>query len=229
MFLQARQKLVKEGTSTKRDLSGDQSGAGVSQSEGPPSKSSVSTEDASFLQQRREFQPTDADVQSLPQSVSDGKSEDAAAVVPSESVVDGGGDAEAAPGSKSPDGDVRVPNESLVQPSPPSLPDKEIEVVASEDLVDAPKKDVQGELDDSSKRDQDRLETVVDVPPVGEGNVIQSTGDDEAKEKVGTSINLDKKQEQKVAADASTNLEREQGRRADTTSMKIQDQLEEVS
>lgn len=227
MYLQARQKLVKEGTSSKRDLSGDQSGPGVSQSEGPPSKSSVSTEDASLLQ-RREFQPTDADVQSLPQSVSDGKSEDAAAVVPSESVVDGGGDAEAAPGSKNPDGDVGVPNESLVQPSP-SLPDKEIEVVvASENLVDAPKKDVQGELEDSSKRDQDRLvETVVHVPPVGEGNVIQSTGD-EAKEKVGTSINLDKKQEQKVA-DASTNLEREQGRRADTTSMKIQDQLEEVS
>ncbi|KAJ4876999.1 Golgin candidate 1 [Raphanus sativus] len=222
----ARQKLVKEGTSSKRDLSGDQSGPGVSQSEGPPSKSSVSTEDASLLQ-RREFQPTDADVQSLPQSVSDGKSEDAAAVVPSESVVDGGGDAEAAPGSKNPDGDVGVPNESLVQPSP-SLPDKEIEVVvASENLVDAPKKDVQGELEDSSKRDQDRLvETVVHVPPVGEGNVIQSTGD-EAKEKVGTSINLDKKQEQKVA-DASTNLEREQGRRADTTSMKIQDQLEEA-
>ncbi|KAL0794186.1 hypothetical protein Bca101_065563 [Brassica carinata] len=227
----ARQKLVKEESSTKRDLSGDQSGPGVTQSEGPPSKSSVSTEDASSsgpALQRREFQLTDADVQSaqsLPQSAADTKSE-VAALVPSESVLDGDA-AEATPGSKNPDGDARVTNESLVQPSPPPLPDKELEVVAaSENLVDAPQKDTQGELEDSSKRDQDRLETVVHVSPVGEGNVIQSTGD-EAKEKVGTSINLDKKQEQKVA-DASTNPEREQDRRADTTSMKIQDQLEEA-
>lgn len=225
----ARQKLVKEESSTKRDLSGDQSGPGVSQSEVPPSKSTVSVEDASSsgpALQTREFQPTDADVQSLPHSAADTKSEDAAAVLPSESVVNGDAAAEATPGSKNPDGDARVPNDSLVQTSP-SLPDKEIEVVvASENLIDAPKKDTQGELEDSSKRDQDRLETVVQVSPVGEGNVVQSTGD-EAKEKVGTSINLDRKQEQKVA-DASTNPEREQDRRADTTSMKIQDQLEEA-
>ncbi|KAF2574249.1 hypothetical protein F2Q70_00001124 [Brassica cretica] len=223
----ARQKLVKEGSSTKRDLSGDQSGPGVSQSEVPPSKSSVSAEDASSsgpVLQRREFQvqPADSDVQSiqsLPQSATDTKSEDAA-VVPSESVVDG----DATPGSKNPDGDV--PNDSLVQPLP-SLPDKEIEVVASENLVvDATKKDTQGEVEDSSKRDLDRLESAVHVSPVGEGDVIQATGD-EAKEKVGTSINLDKKQEQKVA-DASTNLEIDQDRRAGTTSMKIQDQLEEA-
>ncbi|KAG2244310.1 hypothetical protein Bca52824_093837 [Brassica carinata] len=227
----ARQKLVKEESSTKRDLSGDQSGPGVTQSEGPPSKNSVSTEDASSsgpALQRREFQPTDADVQSaqsLQQSAAGTKSEDAA-VLPSESVVDSD-TGEATPGSKNPDGDARVPNESLVRPSPPPLPDKELEVVAaSENLVDAPKKDTQGELEDSSKRDQDRLETVVHVSPVGEVNVVQSTGD-EAKEKVGTSIDLDKKQEQKVA-DASTNPEREQDRRVDITSMKIQDQLEEA-
>lgn len=219
----ARQKLVKEGSSTKSDLSGDQSGPGVTQSEVPPSKSSVSAEDASSsgpALQRREIQPTDADVlsvQSLPQSAADTKREDAA-VLPSESA------AEATPGSKNPDGDV--PNDSLVQPSP-SLPDKEIEVVASESLVvDATKKDTQGEVEDSSKREQDRLESAVHVSPVGEGNVIQSTGD-EAKEKVGTSINLDKKQEQKVA-DASTNLQIDQDRRAGTASMKIQDQLEEA-
>ncbi|CAF2038720.1 BnaA09g10100D [Brassica napus] len=221
----ARQKLVKEGSSTKSDLSGDQSGPGVSQSEVAPSKSSVSTEDASSsgpALQRREIQPTDADVQSvqsLPQSAADTKSEDAA-VVPSESVVDG----DATPGSKNPDGDV--PNDSLVQPSP-SLPDKDIEVVVSESLVfDATKQDTQGEVEDSSKREQDRLESAVHVSPVGEGDVIQSTGD-EAKEKVGSSINLDKKQEQKVAV-ASTNLEIDQDRRAGTTSMKIQDQLEEA-
>ncbi|KAJ0265488.1 Golgin candidate 1 [Hirschfeldia incana] len=218
----ARQKLVKEELSTKKE----ESGPGVTQSELPPSKSSVSAEDASssgLVTQRREFQPADADVQSLPQSVTDSKSEDAAAVVlPSESVVDGDA-AEATQGSKNPDGDV--PNDSLVQPSP-SLPDKEIEVGASENLVDAPKKDTQGELEDSSKRDQDRLESAVHVSPLGEGDVIQSRGD-EAKEKVDTSINLDKRQEQKVA-DASTNLEKEQDRRADTTSMKIQDQLEEA-
>nr|VDD29080.1 unnamed protein product [Brassica oleracea] len=219
----ARQKLVKEGSSTKSDLSGDQSGPGVSQSEVPPSKSSVSAEDASSsgpVLQRREIQPTQADVQSvqsLPQSAADTKSEDAA-VVPSESA------AEATPGSKNPDGDV--PTDSLVQPLP-SLPDKDIEVVASENLVvDATKKDTQGEVEDSSKRDLDRLEPAVHVSPVGEGDVIQTTGD-EAKEKVGTSINLDKKQEQKVA-DASTNLEIDQDRRAGTTSMKIQDQLEEA-
>ncbi|KAF8093586.1 hypothetical protein N665_0383s0209 [Sinapis alba] len=216
----ARQKLVKEESSTKSD----QSGPGVTQSEVPPSKSSVSAEDASSsgpALQRREFQPTDADVQSLSQSAAaDTKSEDAA-VLPSDSVVDSDA-AEATPGSKNPDGDVPLPNNSLVQPLP-SLPDKDIEVVASEN---APKKDTQEELEDSSKRDQDRLESVVHVSPVGEGNVIQSTGD-ETKEKVGTSINLDKKQEQKVA-DASTNLEREQDHRADTTSMKIQDQLEEA-
>ncbi|CAN7090422.1 unnamed protein product [Brassica rapa subsp. narinosa] len=220
----ARQKLVKEGSSTKSDLSGDQSGPGVTQSEVPPSKSSVSAEDASSsgpALQRREIQPTDADVQSvqsLPQSAADTKSEDAA-VVPSESVVDG----DATPGSKNPDGDV--PNDSLVQPSP-SLPDKDIEVVVSENLVDATKKDTQGEVEDSSKRDLDRLESAVHVSPLGEGDVIQSTSD-EAKEKVGTSINLDKKQEQKVA-DASTNLEIDQNRRAGTASMKIQDQLEEA-
>ncbi|CAN6970915.1 golgin candidate 1 [Brassica rapa] len=220
----ARQKLVKEGSSTKRDLSGDQSGPGVTQSEVAPSKSSVSAEDASSsgpALQRREIQPTDADVlsvQSLPQSAADTKSEDAA-VVPSESVV--GGDATA--GSKNPDGDV--PNDSLVQPSP-SLPDKDIEVVVSENLVDATKKDTQGEVEDSSKRDLDRLESAVHVSPLGEGDVIRSTSD-EAKEKVGTSINLDKKQEQKVA-DASTNLEIDQDRRAGTASMKIQDQLEEA-
>lgn len=198
----------------------------MSQSEVAPSKSSVSTEDASSsgpALQRREIQPTDADVQSvqsLPQSAADTKSEDAA-VVPSESVVDG----DATPGSKNPDGDV--PNDSLVQPSP-SLPDKDIEVVVSESLVfDATKQDTQGEVEDSSKREQDRLESAVHVSPVGEGDVIQSTGD-EAKEKVGSSINLDKKQEQKVAV-ASTNLEIDQDRRAGTTSMKIQDQLEEVS
>ncbi|CAH8357127.1 unnamed protein product [Eruca vesicaria subsp. sativa] len=225
----ARQKLLKEEASTKRDLSGGQSGAGVSQSDGPPSKSSVSTEDASSsgpTLQRREFQPTDADVQSvqpLPQSAAATKSEDAS-VVTSESVVDGDA-AEATPGSKNPDGDVRVPSDSLVQPSP-SLPDKEIEVVASENLVEAPKKDAQGELEDSLKRDQDKLESVVHVSPVGE-NVIQSTGD-AAKEKVSSSINLDKKQEQKVADASSIILEREQDRRADTTSMKIQDQLEEA-
>lgn len=219
----ARQKLVKEGSSTKSDLSGDQSGPGVTQSEVPPSKSSVSAEDASSsgpALQRREIQPTDADVQSvqsLPQSAADTKREDAA-VLPSESA------AEATPGSKNPDGDV--PNDSLVQPSP-SLPDKEIEVVASESLVvDATKKDTQGEVEDSSKRDLDRLESAVHVSPLGEGDVIQSTGD-EAKEKVGTSINLDKKQEQKVA-DASTNLQIDQDRRAGTASMKIQDQLEEA-
>ncbi|CAG7860883.1 unnamed protein product [Brassica rapa] len=220
-----RQKLVKEGSSTKSDVSGDQSGPGVTQSEVPPSKSSVSAEDASSsgpALQRREIQPTDADVQSvqsLPQSAADTKSEDAA-VVPSESVVDG----DATPGSKNPDGDV--PNDSLVQPSP-SLPDKDIEVVVSESLVfDATKQDTQGEVEDSSKREQDRLESAVHVSPVGEGDVIQSTGD-EAKEKVGSSINLDKKQEQKVAV-ASTNLEIDQDRRAGTTSMKIQDQLEEA-
>ncbi|CAN6869008.1 unnamed protein product, partial [Brassica oleracea] len=71
----ARQNVLKEEFSNKRDFPGDQS---VSQSEVPTSsKSSVSTEETSssvpFLQ-RREIQPTDADVQSvqsLPQSVAD--------------------------------------------------------------------------------------------------------------------------------------------------------------
>lgn len=162
---------------------------------------------------------TDADVQSiqsLPQSVADTKSDDAA-VVGSESVVDGDG-AE----SKHADGDI--PNDSLVQPSP-SLPEKEIEVAVSENLVDAPKNGAQRELVDSSKRDLEKLESVVHVPSVGEGNVAQSTGDEV---KVGTSINLEKEQEPEVP-DTSTNLKREQDRRADTTSVKIQDQLEEVS
>ena len=58
----------------------------MTQSEVPPSKSSVSAEDASSsgpALQRREIQPTDADVQSvqsLPQSAADTKSEDAAVV-----------------------------------------------------------------------------------------------------------------------------------------------------
>lgn len=167
----------------------------------------------------REVQPTDADVQrihSLPQSVADTKSDDAA-VVALESVVDGD-----SAQSKHADGDT--PNDSLVQPSP-SLPDKEIEVAVSENLVDAPKKGAQREMDDSSKRDLEKMESVVHVSSVGEGNVAQSMGDEA---KVGTSINLDKEQEQKVP-DTLTNLEREQDRRADKTSMKIQDQLEEVS
>uniref|UniRef100_A0A1J3JZ66 Golgin candidate 1 n=1 Tax=Noccaea caerulescens TaxID=107243 RepID=A0A1J3JZ66_NOCCA len=218
----ARQKPVKEESSNKRD---DQSGPGVLQSELPSSKSSVSTDEASSsgpVLETREIQQTDADVQSvhsLPQSVADTKSVDIAAVA-SESVVDGDA-AESTSNDKHADGDA--PNDSLVQP-PSSLPDKEIEVTASENLVDAPKKGTQGELEDSSKRDLEKLEPVVHISPVGEGNVIQSIGDEV---KVGTSINLDKEQEQGVA-DTSTNLEREQDRRAETTAMKIQDQLEEA-
>ncbi|KAG7579792.1 Golgin subfamily A member 5 [Arabidopsis thaliana x Arabidopsis arenosa] len=211
----ARQKLVKEESSNKRDFSGDQSGPGVSQSEVPPSTDEASS--SGPVLQTNEIR-TDVDVQSvqsLPQSVADTKSDDAA-VVGSESVVEGDG-AE----SKHADGDI--PNDSLVQPSP-SLPDKEIEVAVSENLVDVPKKDAQRELDDSSKRDLEKLESVVHVPSVGEGNVAQSTGDEV---KVGTSINLEKEQEPKVP-DTSTNLKREQDRRADTTSVKIQDQLEEA-
>ncbi|EFH60221.1 hypothetical protein ARALYDRAFT_899882 [Arabidopsis lyrata subsp. lyrata] len=211
----ARQKLVKEESSNKRDFSGDQSGPGVSQSEVPPSIDEASS--SGPVLQTNEIR-TDADVQSvqsLPQSVADTKSDDAA-VVGSESVVDGDG-AE----SKHADGDI--PNDSLVQPSP-SLPDKEIEVAVSENLVDAPKNGAQRELVDSSKRDLEKLESVVHVPSVGEGNVAQSTGDEV---KVGTSINLEKEQEPEVP-DTSTNLKREQDRRADTTSVKIQDQLEEA-
>ncbi|KFK40363.1 golgin candidate 1 [Arabis alpina] len=208
----ARQKLVKEESSTKSD----QSGPGVSQSEVPPPD--VASSSGPVLQ-TRDIQGTDTgvqSVQSVPQSVADTKSDDSAAVAP-ESVVDGDA-SESTSVSKHADGDV--PNDSLVQPLP-SLSDKEIEVAASEILVDAPQKDTQGEFDDSSKRDLEKLESVV---PVSEGNVIKSTGDEA---KVGTSINLDKEQEQRVA-DTSTNLEREQNRRADTTSMKIQDQLEEA-
>ncbi|ESQ50363.1 hypothetical protein EUTSA_v10001922mg [Eutrema salsugineum] len=221
----ARQKLVKEESFDKRDLSGDRSGPRVSQSEVPPSKSSVSTDEASSsgpVSQTREIQQTGADVQSvhsLPLTVEDTKSDDAA-VVPPESVV-GGDAAESTPSGKHADGDV--PNDSLVQPSP-SLPEKEIEVVASENLVDATKNGQGGELEDSSKSDLDKLESVVHVSSVDERNVIQTTSNDT---KVGTSINLDKEQEQRVA-DTSTNLEREQDRKADTTSTKIQDQLEEA-
>lgn len=192
----------------------------------PPSKSFVSTDEASSsgsVLQTREIQQTDADLQSEqsnPLSVADAKSDNAAVVAP-ESVVDGDA-TESTSYSKHADGDV--PNESLVQPSP-SLTDKEIDVATSENLLDAPEKNTQGELDHSSKRDLEKLESVVHVSPVGEGNVIQSTGDEA---KVGTSINLDKEQEQRVA-DTSTNLETKQNRKADTTSMKIQDQLEEVS
>nr|ABY67248.1 putative golgin-84-like protein [Arabidopsis thaliana] len=217
----ARQKLVKEESSNKRDSSGDQSGPGVSQSEVPPSKSSVSTDETSSsgpVLLTREIHPTDADVQSvlsLPLSVADTKSDDAA-VVAQESIVDGDRSE-----SKHADGDI--PNDSLVQPSP-SLPDKEIEVVVSENLMDAPKNGTQRELDDSSKRDVENLDSVVHAPSVNEGNVAQSTGDEV---KVGTSINLEKEQEPKVPV-TSTNLKREQDRRADTTSMKIQDQLEEA-
>uniref|UniRef100_A0A1J3F5T5 Golgin candidate 1 n=1 Tax=Noccaea caerulescens TaxID=107243 RepID=A0A1J3F5T5_NOCCA len=218
----ARQKPVKEESSKKRD---DQSGPGVSQSELPPSKSSVSTDGASSsgpVLKTREIQQTDADVQSvhsLPQPVADTKSDDVAAVA-SESVVDGDA-AESTSNDKHADGDA--PNDSLVQPSQ-SLPDKEIEVTASENPNDAPKKGTEGELEDSSKRDLEKLESVVHVSPLGEGTVIRSIGDEV---KVGTSINLDKEQEQGVA-DTSTNLEREQDRRAETTAMKIQDQLEEA-
>nr|AAM15012.1 hypothetical protein [Arabidopsis thaliana] len=220
-LLSARQKLVKEESSNKRDSSGDQSGPGVSQSEVPPSKSSVSTDETSSsgpVLLTREIHPTDADVQSvlsLPLSVADTKSDDAA-VVAQESIVDGDRSE-----SKHADGDI--PNDSLVQPSP-SLPDKEIEVVVSENLMDAPKNGTQRELDDSSKRDVENLDSVVHAPSVNEGNVAQSTGDEV---KVGTSINLEKEQEPKVPV-TSTNLKREQDRRADTTSMKIQDQLEEA-
>jgi hypothetical protein len=147
--------------------------------------------------------------------VADTKSDDAA-VVAQESIVDGDRSE-----SKHADGDI--PNDSLVQPSP-SLPDKEIEVVVSENLMDAPKNGTQRELDDSSKRDVENLDSVVHAPSVNEGNVAQSTGDEV---KVGTSINLEKEQEPKVPV-TSTNLKREQDRRADTTSMKIQDQLEEA-
>lgn len=171
----------------------------------------------------REIQQTDADVQSvhsLPQSVADTKSVDVAAVA-SESVVDGDA-AESTSNDKHADGDA--PNDSLVQPSS-SLPDKEIEVTASENLVDSPKKGTQRELEDSSKRNLEKLDSVAHVSPEGEGDVTQSIGDEM---KIGTSINLDKEQEQGVA-DTSTNLEREQDRRAETTAMKIQDQLEEVS
>ncbi|XP_010416533.1 PREDICTED: golgin candidate 1 [Camelina sativa] len=217
----ARQKLVKEESSSKRDFSGDQSGPGVSQSEVPPSKSSVYTEEASSsgpVLQTTEIKPIDVDVQrvqSLPQSAADTKSENAA-VVASESVVDGDG-------AKSKHADGDIPNDSLVQPSP-SLPDKEIEVAVSENLVDAPKKGAQRELDDSSKTDLEKLESVVHVSPIGEGNVAQSAGDEA---KAGTSINLEKEQEQKVP-DTSTVLEREKDLRADKTIMKIQDQLEEA-
>lgn len=192
----------------------------------PPSKSSVFTEDDSSsgpVLQKREIQQTDADgpsVQSLPQSEADTKNSDAAVVAP-ESLVDSDA-AESIPKSKHADGDV--PTDSLVQPSP-SLADKEIEVVASENLVDAPKKYIHGELDDSSKRDPEKLESVMHVSLEGEGNVIQSTGNEA---KVATSINLDKEHEQRVT-DTSTNLKREQDGTTDTTSMKIQDQLEEVS
>lgn len=189
----------------------------------PPS--SVSTEEASSSEpilQTREIQPSDADVQSaksLPQSVADTKSNDAAVVAP-ESVLDGDA-AKSTPNAKHADGDV--PNDSLVQPSP-SLPEKKIEVAASENLVDAPPKKVsQEELDDSSKKDLEKLESVVHISPEGEGNVIQSTGNEA---KVVTSINLDKEQEQK---DTSTNQKRERDGKADTTSLDIQDQLEEVS
>ncbi|CAL9223675.1 unnamed protein product [Arabidopsis halleri] len=211
----ARQKLVKEESSNKRDFSGDQSGPGVSQSEVPPSIDEASS--SGPVLQTNEIR-TDADVQSvqsLPQSVADTKSDDAA-VVGSESVVD-------ADVAESKHADRDIPNDSLVQPSP-SLPDKEIEVAVSENLVDVPKKGAQRELDDSSKRDLEKRESVVHVPSVGEGNVAQSTGDEV---KVGTSINLEKEQEPKVP-DTSTNLKREQDHRADTTSVKIQDQLEEA-
>ncbi|KAG7641372.1 Golgin subfamily A member 5 [Arabidopsis suecica] len=217
----ARQKLVKEESSNKRDSSGDQSGPGVSQSEVPPSKSSVSTDETSSsgpVLLTREIQPTDADVQSvlsLPLSVADTKS-DNAAVVARESVVD-------SDGSESKHADRDIPNDSLVQPSP-SLPDKEIEVVVSENLMDAPKNGTQRELDGTPKRDVENLDSVVHAPSVNEGNVAQSTGDEV---KVGTSINLEKEQEPKVPV-TSTNLKREQDRRADTTSVKIQDQLEEA-
>ncbi|XP_010467911.1 PREDICTED: golgin candidate 1 [Camelina sativa] len=217
----SRQKLVKEESSSKRDFSGDQSGPGVSQSEVPPSKSSVSTEEASSsgpVLQTTEVKPIDVDaqrVQSLPQSAADTKS-DNAPVVASESVVDGDV-------AESKHADADIPNDSFVQPSP-SLPDKEIEVAVSENLVDAPKKGAQRELDDSSKSDLEKLESVVHVSPIGEGNVAQSAGDEA---KAGTSINLEKEQEQKVP-DTSTILEREKDRRADKTIMKIQDQLEEA-
>ncbi|VVA99770.1 unnamed protein product [Arabis nemorensis] len=216
----ARQKLVKEESSNKRD-SGDHSGPAVSQSEVPPSKRSVSTDEASSsgpVSQTRDIQGTDTDVpsvQSLPQLVADTKSDNAAVVAP-ESLVDGDA-AVSTSNSKHADGDV--PNDSLV-----SLTDKEIEVAASENPVDVPQKGTQGELDDSSKRDLEKLESVVHVSPVGEAKVTQSTGDEA---KVGTSINLDKGQEQRVS-DTSANLEREQNHKADTTSMKIQDQLEEA-
>ncbi|CAE5991002.1 unnamed protein product [Arabidopsis arenosa] len=216
----ARQKLVKEESSSKRDFSGDQSGPGVSQSEVPSSKSSVSTDEASSsgpVLQTREI-PTDAAVQrvqSLPLPVADTKGDDAA-VVARESVVDGDGSV-----SKHADGDI--PNDSSVQPSP-SLPDKEIEVAVSENLVDAPKNGAQQELDDSSKKDLEKLESVVHVPSVGEENVAQSTSDEVT---VGNSINLEKEQEPKVS-DTSTNLKREQDHRVDTTFVKIQDQLEEA-
>ncbi|EOA29973.1 hypothetical protein CARUB_v10013079mg [Capsella rubella] len=217
----ARQKLVKEESANKRDFSGEQLGPGVSQSEVSPSKSSVPTEEASSsgpVLQTTEIKQTDVDFQRgqpLPQPVTDTRSENAS-VVASESVVDGDGTE-----SKHADGDN--PNDSVVQPSP-SLPEKEIEVAVSENLVDAPKNDAQSEIDDSSKRDLEKLESVVHVSPIGEGNMPQSTGDEA---KVSTSINLEKEQEQKVP-DTSTNLEREQDRRADKTSMKIQDQLEEA-
>ncbi|MBW1279521.1 hypothetical protein KYD79_27510, partial [Escherichia coli] len=86
-----------------------------------------------------------------------------------------------------------------------------IEVAASENPVNVPQKGTLGELDDSSKRDLEKLESVVHVSPVGEANVTQSTCDEA---KVGTSINLDEEQEQRVS-DTSTNLEREQNRKAD--------------
>ncbi|CAN8257587.1 unnamed protein product [Cochlearia groenlandica] len=219
----ARQKLVKEESSNKIDSSGDQSGSGVSQPEVTPSKTSVSREEASSsgpVLHKREIQQTDADVKSvepLPELVADTKSDDVA-VVGSASVVEGAA-AESTSNIKNADGDVT--NDSLVQPS---LSDREIEVAASESLVDAPKKATQGELKDSPKRDLGKLESVVHVSPVGEANMIQSAGDEA---KGSTSINVDKEQEQRVA-DASTNLKREQDRGADTTSMKIQDQLEEA-
>ncbi|CAH2051188.1 unnamed protein product [Thlaspi arvense] len=221
----ARQKLVKEGSSNKRHLSSEQSGPAVPQSEVPSSQNSVSTVEASSsapVSQKREIQQTDAHVQSaqsLLQSVADTKSDDAA-VVPPESVVDGD-TAELTPSGKHADGDV--PNDFLVQLSP-SLPEKEIEVVASDNLVDAPVKGTQGELEDSSTKDLDKLESAVHASPVDEGNVIKNTGNDA---KVGTSINMDKDQEQRIV-DTSTNLEKAQDRRADTTSIKIQDQLEEA-